>query len=150
MHMSVKQNGGFSGHTMSLKLLWSLKLRGIVTEYISTLKTSVTALWMFKCSVECSSPRPGSPPRMESACGVWWWPWCRWSPGRWWCHFCSCPFVRKLDGRVLTAAPAATGEQHHVTGEQRNTRPGGQMKVWKCHCGTDVQGRCDRVRHRLL
>lgn len=36
--MWVKTNGGFLGHTMSLNLLWSLKLRGTVTEYISIIK----------------------------------------------------------------------------------------------------------------
>lgn len=36
--MQVKTNGGVLGHTMSLKLLWSLRLRGTGTEYVSIIK----------------------------------------------------------------------------------------------------------------
>lgn len=131
----MKKNGGFLGHTKSLNLLWSLKLRGSVTECISIIKNIGHSTWKVQ---HCRrfSPRPGSPLRTESACGVWWWPWCRWSPGQWWCHFCSCLFARKLDGHVLTAAPAPTHThkqtQHHeqrpVTGKQRNPTLGDRWK----------------------
>lgn len=97
---------------MSLNLLWSLKLRGTVTECISIIKNIGHSTWKVQ-HCRTFSPRPGSPLRTESACGVWWWPWCRWSPGQWWCHFCSCLFARKLDGHVLIAAPAPTHTNKH-------------------------------------
>lgn len=70
--------------------------------------------------------RPGSLPQMESACGVWWWPWCRWSPRRWWCHFCSCLSVQMPGGHAQTAAPADTHTHTHrrssleLKSEQKN------------------------------
>lgn len=158
----MKQLGAFSGHTSS-NPPWSLKSNcnqiatvGTVIEYISITKTIGHSTLNVGERCGTFSPRLGSPPQMESACDVWWWPWCRWSPGQWWCHFCSCLFVRKLDGHVLTAAPAATHTHTHMEKqglyyrqtEKHNT--GRQMKVWKCHCWTDVQGRCDSVRHWLL
>lgn len=69
-----------------------------------------------------NSLKPDSPPQTESACGAWWWPWCRWSPRRWWCHFCSCLFVQMLGGHAPAAAPAAK----HTEGER-----GGHAVSWQ-------------------
>lgn len=55
-----------------------------------------------------NSLKPGFPLQKVSACGAWWWPWCRWSPRQWWLHFCSCLLWQTPGERAPTAAPAGT------------------------------------------